>query len=131
MKLSDYRETYYYFSGKASDVARNLAFAGIAVVWIFKTTNGSVPKIPSNLILPTGLLVLTLAFDLFQYIVATTIWGFFQWNEERKLQDINDDPELSSQPCYKWPQNFFFILKLISVSLAYVYLLLFIWRAWF
>ena len=36
MKLSDYRETYYEFSGKASDVTRQLAFAGIAIVWIFK-----------------------------------------------------------------------------------------------
>lgn len=130
MKLSDYRETYYYFSGKASDVARNLAFAGIAVVWIFKTTNGPVPKIPSNLIMPIGLLVLTLAFDLCQYIVATAIWGYFQWHEERKLHDINDDPELSSHPCLKWPQNALFIMKLITVSLAYIFLSIFIWRTW-
>ena len=131
MKLSDYRETYYEFSGKASDVARKLAFAGIALVWIFKTSNGPTPKIPSELIFPTGLLVLTLAFDLFQYLAATVIWGFFQWYEERKLNDINDDPELSSHPCLKWPQNTFFVLKLTSISLAYVLLFTYIWRIWF
>lgn len=131
MKLSNYRETYYFFSGKASDVARQLALAGVALVWIFKTSNGPTPKIPGELILPAGLLVLTLAFDLFQYITATAIWGFFQWYEERKLNDINDDPELSSHPCLKWPQNTFFILKLFTISLAYVFLFGYIWRIWF
>lgn len=130
MKLSDYRETYYEFSGKASDVARNLAFAGIALVWIFKTSDSPNPKIPKDLILPTGLLAITLAFDLFQYVVATSIWGFFQWNEERKLEDINEDPELDAPPCFKWPQITFFALKLISVASAYVLLVLYIWRIW-
>lgn len=130
MKLSDYRATYYEFSGKASDVARNLAFAGIALVWIFKTSDSPAPKIPNDLILPTGLLATTLAFDLFQYIVATAIWGFFQWNEERKLHDINEDPDLGAHPCFKWPQNFFFALKLLSVSLAYIFLSSYIWRVW-
>ncbi|HBG06924.1 MAG: hypothetical protein A2075_12555 [Geobacteraceae bacterium GWC2_58_44] len=130
MKLSDYRETYYEFSGKASEVARKLAFAGIALVWIFKTSDAPTPKIPKELILPTGLLVLTLVFDLFQYIAATAIWGVFQWYEERKLSDINDDPELSTPPCLKWPQNTFFGLKLISISMAYVLLSIFVWRVW-
>lgn len=130
MKLSDYRETYYEFSGKASEVARKLAFAGIALIWIFKTSDVPTPKIPEELILPTGLLVLTLAFDLFQYVAATIIWGFFQWYEEKKLNDINDDPELSSHPCFKWPQNTFFGLKLMSISMAFVLLSIFVWHVW-
>lgn len=131
MKLSDYRGTYYEFSGKASDCARNLAFAGIALVWIFKTSDSPTPKIPNEFILPTVFLVLTLAFDLLQYIVATAVWGFFQWNEERKLQDINVDPELGAPRYLKWPQNTFFVFKLCSVFLAYVFLSLHIWRLWF
>lgn len=131
MKLSNYRETYYEFSGKASDCARSLAFAGIALVWIFKTSDSPTPKIPNELILPTGFLVLTLAFDLLQYVVATAIWGFFQWSEERKLQDINEDPELGAHPCLKWPQNMFFVFKLCSIFFAYVFLSLYIWRLWF
>jgi len=131
MKLSDFRETYYEFSGKASEAARKLAFAGIAVVWIFKSSDSPSPKIPIDLYLPTGLLVLTLAFDLLQYVSATIIWGVFQWKEERKLNNINDDPELGAHPLCKLPQNVFFLLKIITITLAYIFLSSFIWRVWF
>jgi hypothetical protein len=131
MKLSDYRQTFYDFSAKASEVTRKLAFAGIAIVWIFKASENSSPKVPIELYLPTALLVLTLALDLLQYVSATIIWGVFQWKEERKLQDINDDPELGAHPLCKLPQNVFFLLKIIAISLAYFTLSEFIWRVWF
>jgi hypothetical protein len=35
--VEDYRKTSYEFSGKASDASRQLAFAAIAVIWLFKT----------------------------------------------------------------------------------------------
>lgn len=130
MRLSDYRQTYYEFSGTASEVARKLAFAGIAFVWIFKTSNGTTPGIPHELILPAGLLVLALALDLFQYVAATAIWGVFQWREEAKLRDINDDPELCSPRWFKWPQMILFILKLVAVCLCYVILCIYVWRIW-
>jgi hypothetical protein len=38
MKLQDYRNDFYLFSGKASDISRQLAFAAIAIIWIFKRT---------------------------------------------------------------------------------------------
>lgn len=77
MKLSDYSKTYYEFSGKTSDIARHLAFAGIALVWIFKTGAAPATKIPQELHIPTILLALTLAFDLLQYFAGTAIWGIF------------------------------------------------------
>ena len=43
MKLSEYANVYAEFSGKASDVARQLAFAGLALVWLFRESNGPVP----------------------------------------------------------------------------------------
>jgi len=36
MNLQDYRDDFYTYSGKASDISRQLAFAGIAIIWIFK-----------------------------------------------------------------------------------------------
>ena len=127
MKLSDYRETYYEFSGKTSDIARHLAFAGIALVWIFKTGAAPTPKIPQELHIPTILLALTLAFDLLQYFAGTAIWGIFQWYQERKLENIKDDPELTTSSCFKSPQLFFFCLKVITVLWAYYLLTIYIW----
>jgi len=37
MKLAQARGHYEYFSGKASDISRQLGFAGIALIWVFKT----------------------------------------------------------------------------------------------
>jgi hypothetical protein len=48
MKLEKYLDTFYWFLGKTSDVARQLAFAAIAVIWVFRYTDGS------NQILPRG-----------------------------------------------------------------------------
>ena len=37
MNLAFVRERYAYYSGKASDIVSQLDFAGIALVWLFKT----------------------------------------------------------------------------------------------
>lgn len=74
MKISDFRKNNYdYSSQKASEVTRQLAFAGIALVWIFKL-GGENPKIPGELIAPTFCFALTLAFDLLHYVIATILW---------------------------------------------------------
>jgi len=131
MKLSDYINTYYEFSGKASDVARNLAFAGIAFVWIFKVDAKPAPRIPRELLIPTLLLALTLACDLLQYISATCVWGVFQWYYDRKFQDVSEDPILDASSILKLPQLLFFILKLFTVLLAYIFIMKYAWCIWF
>ena len=35
-KLSEFKEDYYHFTGKLSDINRQIAFAGIALIWVFK-----------------------------------------------------------------------------------------------
>lgn len=51
MKISDYKSVYEGFSSKLSDLNRQIAFAGIAIIWIFKKTNGETTLINSELIL--------------------------------------------------------------------------------
>jgi len=76
MKLDDYRETFYSYTGKASDISRQLAFAGIAIIWIFKKDlPGAGLTVPRELIVPGLLIVLALGFDLLQYCLGTVIWG--------------------------------------------------------
>lgn len=73
MKLSDYKKDYQEFSGKASDVARQLAFAGIVLIWIFRVEGPQAQRLPEQLLLPSALLVLALGADLLQYILSTII----------------------------------------------------------
>lgn len=52
MRLSQIREAYEELSGKLSDVNRQLAFAGIGIIWIFKITDDHSPIIPNELLEP-------------------------------------------------------------------------------
>lgn len=54
MQLKDTRESYQFFSGKASEIVRQLGFAGIAVIWVFKVTVGDRQIVPPEL-LPAGI----------------------------------------------------------------------------
>lgn len=130
MKLSDYKRDYYEFSGKASDAARTAAFAGIALIWVFKVDVESGPRLPSKLMLPAALFALALAFDLLQYAVATCIWGLFHRWHESKLPDPNDDPDMSHPSFLEWPILCLFILKMICVVLGYVLVTTYIGHMW-
>jgi nicotinamide riboside transporter PnuC len=123
MKLSEYRKEYYRLSAKAGDVARQLAFAGIAIIWIFKLDSKPIPIIPESFLLPTILLACSLACDLLQYIVGTFIWGNFQWRNEKKKNDNEKNPDLTAPRYLNWPILLFFILKLSFLSLAYCYII--------
>jgi hypothetical protein len=61
MKIADYWKDFYELSGKASDISRQLAFAAIAVIWLFKTdTRTGQITIPPELI-RAGILIVARA----------------------------------------------------------------------
>ena len=64
MKLKDARENYYSFSGKVSDIIRNLGFVGIAIIWIFKYNNDNKIAVPEPLIPIAFIIILGLVSDL-------------------------------------------------------------------
>lgn len=129
MKLKDARDNYYFYSGKTSDLVRQLALAGIAVIWIFKFDVQGIPKIPEALSWPLTLIVLGLAFDLLQYAVATAIWGVFQRNKE--LSGTDEETAFLAPRQFNWPAITFFTLKTLSVIVAYVCLLRYLARTIF
>ncbi len=130
MKLSEYKETYYTFTAKASDVARTAAFAGIALVWVFKIDAKPIPRLPGDLLLPTGLFTLGIGFDLIHYVAASVIWGLFHRHHEKRLVNRTDDPELEHSPWLLRIINCLFALKLLCVTSGYAFTILFIVRQW-
>ena len=122
MKLPEYRKDYYDCSSKASDLTRQLAFAGIAVVWIFAIGKDSDKKLAVDLVWPCIFLVATLAADFLQYVSASAVWGFYYRYLERKGHKDDEDLAWHSEKL-TWPQLSFFCLKLILVAVAYGFLL--------
>ncbi|MFY0676786.1 MAG: hypothetical protein JXR18_05825 [Neptuniibacter sp.] len=120
MKLSEYRDNYYDLSSRASAVSRQIAFAGIAIVWIFKEgdVNERTLSLPHELLLPTIFLILSLAGDLLQYMTGAAIWGTYCRYKEVKC-GTGTDPEFAVPVWINWPTLFFFWGKVLSVITAY------------
>ena len=125
MRLDVCSQLYADFTAKASDVARQLAFAGIAIVWIFRQQAGDKPVLPTELLLPAALFAVTLAFDLLQYIAASISWGLLTWKwrcnwyRDRDKLGIEGDRDYLIPKGIKTPQLFFFVAKLTTVLTAY------------
>lgn len=122
MNLADYRTAYYELSGKASDVARQLAFAGIALIWIFHERGDTPIAIPTSLVTPAALFICGLGFDLLQYVCGALIWGAFHRYHEKRLGPESKKP-LAAPAWFNWPGVFFFWSKLLLVLGGYALLL--------
>lgn len=124
MKLAEVRENYTYFSGKASDIARQLALAGIALIWIFKTQVGEQYRVPKELLPAAGFVVLALILDFLHYIVASLCWAIF--NRFKEYRGTKEDDDFLAPGQINWPSLVFFWTKLIATIAAYVYILRFV-----
>ena len=124
MKLKEIREAYYGYSGSASSVSRQAAFAGIAVIWVFKHQENGAFAIPSELAFPLLMFMSSLAADLFHYIAGSIIWGKLNRDKEKKYgPDFEGDIHVTSKT--NWATTFFFVVKLALVSFGYIFLIKF------
>lgn len=124
MKLSEYKEDYYAFTGKLSDINRQIAFAGIGLIWIFKDNSDSKILINEELILPAMLIVIGLAFDMLQYIYQSLTWSIFYTYYKRKGK--SEDKKIKSPEYLNYPAWFFFIVKIVLIILAYILIFTFL-----
>lgn len=116
MKLSDYKNSYYDHTASASSVARQIAFAGIAFIWIFKKESANSITLPTELLWPAALLIFGLTADLLQYFSASAIWGVFHRTKEK--QGTKQDDEVQASAYLNWPSLAFFWAKLFSITIG-------------
>jgi hypothetical protein len=125
VKIPDYRATFYEFTGKASDLNRQLGFAAIALIWLFKKDAGGALTLPSELILPGILVVSSLTLDMVQYCVAAIVWRFYYRSKEKA--GISDDTELGlHDERLELPIWFFFVAKIVCIVAAYAFIFRFL-----
>jgi hypothetical protein len=153
MKIADYQATFYEFSGKASDLSRQLAFAAIAIVWLFKRDIEGIPTLPERLFCPVALIVITLFFDIMQYCIGALIWFFWyrrlerlnapeeiegtksKWLEFRRVRksEILNGSEEREKGHPTWlevPIWCFFIGKLLALFFSYILIGAFVYSEW-
>lgn len=94
MKLKEAQDTYEARSTRLSEIVRQLNFAGIAVIWLFRSGDktGGIPYTDA-LLWPLGVFLISAAFDLLQYAYASAAWGIFSRQQEKKLNQRLDEME--------------------------------------
>ncbi len=125
MKVHEMRDAYYEASGKVSDISRQLAFAGIAVIWVLKvgSKSGGIP-FSTELVIPLYCFVAALGFDLLQYVYKSIVWAALNYYHWDRCKDNQAEIEVSEK--VNWPTNAFFWGKVIAICYGYVELLFFI-----
>lgn len=129
MKLEDCREAYYYYTGKTSDILRQIGFVGLAIIWVFRINGETGTRIPDGLVWCGILLCCGLICDFLQYLIASAVWGSYHRYKENK---IKEEDEFKAPPKINWPSNSFFVMKSITIAGAYILLIKFLldsfWR---
>lgn len=120
MTLKEIREDYVRYSTNVSNICRNLCFAGIGVVWIFKVTNTT--TIPTQLYFPLLLFIVALGLDLLQYFVQTIIWYRYYLKHKSDVKNgKTEDDVVVREP--EWINAFTWAiwgLKFFAVIIAYI-----------
>lgn len=131
MTRKDVRQFYEDRTASLSTITRQLALAGIGVLWVLKTGDVTkTVKFVPVLNYAFGLYVLGLGFDLLQYAYASLAWGIFNGLKEK--QQTPKDEEFQAPRAINWPTLFLFWGKVILTTGGYLILLVVlgsqIWR---
>lgn len=128
--LDDYLEDYAYYTGKASDINRSLALAGVAIIWLFRNTGDGQPLFPLSLLHPLFFLVVSLGLDLMQYFFGSASWGIFYeynfWRRKKKKISEEKAADLEAPNALSVPITLLFFAKIVCMTIAYIELFLFL-----
>jgi len=120
MKLKDCRDSYYEFSGKASELGRNISLAGLALIWAFRVTRGEESMIPPIMRWAGIFLILALFLDFLQYLFATIIWGSYHRYKEK--HNTKEEDYFLAPIWFNYPMLISFSLKMLAVLLGSILL---------
>jgi len=116
MNLEEIRAKNWERTGRASDVARQLSFAGIAGIWAMREPG---TLLSYSLRLAAALFILALALDFIQYAWSATFWSF--WHRRKEKEGAAG--ELLFPRWFNWPADWCFYPKLAAVLIGYAVLL--------
>jgi hypothetical protein len=131
LNLEKARTAYKESSKQAGDIGRQLAFAGIAVIWLFKVGDGAQATVSPELVRPLLFFAFALAADLLQYVAAAALWGYFSSRKENWLdRNGKRTDEFQVPKALNWPAIGFFWIKVLSLLGGQSLLIVFLAKHW-
>ena len=127
-KLSDYKLVYEEASLKVSDLTRQMALAGIAIIWIFRQSDKPDLVICKQLLPPLILFVTTLSFDITQYVYKTIAWYVFYRKKEKKIKKKNPNPPTQAKPNINRPTWICFWIKVTTLIIGYIFIFIYLFH---
>ncbi len=125
MNIVTLKQDYDYFTRKLSEIARQLNYVGVAIIWIFRVgqENGGI-AFSKTLLWPLGMFATSLALDLLHYIVSTLVWGGYFRRQDKK--GLKSDTEFRAPKQLNWPSLLFFWTKIALTVVGFVFLVKYI-----
>lgn len=120
MKLEDARNAYYDYSGTLSNINRQLALSGIAIVWFFIQPKNNAGFDFGAFKWAFIFFSAALFFDLVHYAVATASWGIYHRYKEK---NIKPGAEFKAPKYINWIPICALVIKVVCTVTGY-YLLI-------
>ena len=122
MKLEEIRKDYERYSTNVSSLNRQLIFAGLAIIWLFRIPEKGTASIPIELVDSLFFFVFSLCSDIFQYVTQSLIWTGYYWYNKCKHRNSKKNVEecVVNEP--EWPNLLpwlLWVLKIVFLGIAY------------
>ncbi len=132
VSLENILKAHEVLTGKLGDVNRQLVFAGIGILWIFKfSTPAGTLSLPPELHVPAMLFVASLTADLLQYAYSSVLYSImfhvYEYNLKKQSTNKEEFIELASKVnhhrAWDYPSYALLSLKVILSIVGYLFLL--------
>lgn len=89
-KKKERKNNIGYYSGKMSDLVRQLSFAGIAIIWLFKENgqNGSI-ILAKSLLVSLVCIVVSILCELIHFYMSAEKNNYYYYRPDQKLPNWN------------------------------------------
>jgi len=121
MKNSDLWIQYSGFTKDLSDNIRKLAFASVAISWLFKSQENDFPYI---ILYSIGAIVIFFFFDILQYLSGALVIKFWTEYKEKEFQNNTGtiEGDYLKPKWLDYPPFFCWVLKCIALLMSYWFL---------
>ncbi|HVZ69606.1 MAG TPA: hypothetical protein VG891_09090 [Rhizomicrobium sp.] len=120
IKLQDVWGFYDAYNKSVNEISRQVSYAGIALIWVFKISSPDGIRIPKQLFVAAFLLGLCIVFDFLQYVIGSITYQIYGSYKEKRVSEN----EAFQQP--NWllmPMDGLFFLKITAAVAGYVFIL--------